>query len=151
MVKEVDIQRTILDGIEEAGGWGKKMSNMYTNGIPDLIMVLRVGEYATHVTEIKKLDALPVRDGDLVKFAHPLTILQEQCILSIVKAGGSAAWWVVYKTKTEDLIYVGLTRDDIPTKEEFLSKCLRRKTGPRGARWSELMLPLLQWQTRLCR
>jgi len=151
MTKEIDIQRTILDAVREANGWGIKSSNMYVNGIPDLTVTLPYGAHTTHFIEVKKLDALPVKDDHFVKFAHPLTKLQEQCILGIVKAGGSAAWWVVYKTKTEDLIYVGLTLGDIPTKAEFLQKCLRRKIGPRGVRWSSMLPPLLQWQVSLCR
>lgn len=151
---EVDLQRKIIDAVIEIGGWGKKVSNMYVNGIPDLLLVKHISivncrPRDTFHTEIKTLNALPIKNGDVVKLAHPLTLLQEKCIMDINKAGGCAAWCLIYTSKTEDMIYLGRTRGDIPTKEEFISRCLRRKRGPGGTSWAMMISPLLEWQVSL--
>lgn len=136
MKHETDLQRELLDAWEAWGGWGKKLTNAFTSHIPDLLLVNNIeGVGLTYIVEIKKMEALPVRDTDLVKFAHPLTKGQNQCLIDIRKAGGLSGWWVVYRTYKDDGVYIGHTIDDIPTKQEFISKCLVRK---RGQPWTEL-------------
>ena len=150
MTKETIIQRHILDGVETAGGWGKKMSNTYVSGIPDLLIVYNasggVGNVqapnSTYILEVKKLDALPVRDDDLVKFAHPLTELQHRCLININRAGGCAGWIAIYTKGMVDYIFLGRDKLDIPTKKEFLTKCLTRKRGPAGQSWASI-IPLV--------
>lgn len=136
MVKEVDLQATILVGVREAGGWGKKMSNMYISGIPDLLIVLAS---VTYIVEIKKLNALPVRDTDLIKFAHPLTELQNQCLIGINTAGGCAGWLAVYTKGMVDFIVTGRDKRDIPTRQEFYDRCVKRNRGPQGTSWATIL------------
>jgi hypothetical protein len=142
-------QKTIMTAVEACGGWAKKASNMYVNGIPDLV-IKHPGVFPfSFEVEVKTLKALPVRMADRVKFAHPLTELQNLCLNAINSARGCAAWWVIYPMKIEDLIYIGLNKHDIPTKEEFLAKCFHRKIGPHGLAWSKAVTSLLEIQSRM--
>lgn len=147
MTKEVDIQSQLITGVKQAGGWAKKASNTYISGIPDLVVVLntisgRVLVNRTALVEIKLILAWPVRATDLMKFKHPLTELQHQCLLSIRKAGGSAGWWAIFRRARQqgDYIYVGHDKRDIPTREEFQSKCLTRQYGQK---WGDLLPEML--------
>jgi hypothetical protein len=147
MVVETDIQRTIIDAIEKGvSGWAIKMSNAYTNHIPDILAMFPLGSHGTHtmVIEVKRILAMPVRDSDFVKFAHPLTAGQNQTLINIRRAGGRACWWAVYKTQTEDVVYIGLDRTSMPTRTEFIDKCHRRKTGPKGLPWEVFIVSLLR-------
>jgi hypothetical protein len=124
MTKELPFQRKIINAVKECGGWGCKLSNQFTSGIPDL--VLQLPDRPKYLVEVKMV-ALPVRPGDMLKVA--LTVLQKKTILDDQGAGGSTGVLVCHSTPKFDLIYVTRNVTTMPTKEEFLAKCQTRSRG----------------------
>jgi hypothetical protein len=141
MKHEVDLQRELLDAWEKADpyNWGRKLSNSYTSGIPDLLL----SGGGTYIVEIKKITDLPIKTDTPIKFDHPLTALQNQSLIRLRRGGTSAGWWAIHRTYHEDAIVGGHFISDIPkNKGEFFHKCLIRK---RSQPWGQLFPQMLRW------
>ena len=142
MKSETDLQHELLVAWEEwlPTNWGRKLSNSFTSGIPDLLLSGYGGPY---IIEIKKISKLPVRETTVVTFDHPLTALQNQTLIRLRRGGTYAGWWAIHRTFHEDGILVGLTQADADTitMKRFIEKCVIRK---RGQHWGEVFPFVLQ-------
>lgn len=84
MKDETSYQHDIIKAVVALGGWGKKLSNRFLIGIPDLGIVLR--PFGQMIIEVKKVEHAastnrPVNTG--------LTDLQSINLRDIAKSGGN--------------------------------------------------------------
>lgn len=84
MKNETAYQAEIVKAVKELGGWGKKLSNRFLIGVPDLVIVLR--PFGTMIVEVKKVDHHPSTNRAV---DSGLTPLQESNLREIVQAGGN--------------------------------------------------------------
>ena len=84
MKDETAYQRDIIHAVEQLGGWGKKLSNRFLIGIPDLGITLR--PFGTTIVEVKKVDHSPTNSRAA---QTGLTELQAINLRDIWKSGGN--------------------------------------------------------------
>lgn len=129
---EVAAQRSILDAVEQLGGYGYKQSNQFTIGILDLM--IQLPNRPTLLLEVKRILALPRYIDDRVAFASPLTPLQSKSIVDMQKATGKAGWIAVYTVPNKSTSYYA-SYDPHPriTRLEFENRCVTRQytRGPK--------------------
>lgn len=95
MKSEVDHQGDIVKAVKRLGGWGKKLSNRFLIGIPDLGIVIR--PYGHFIIEVKMVEHAattnrPVNTG--------LTDLQAINLRDIAASGGNCGVLLICKTAT---------------------------------------------------
>lgn len=84
MKDETAYQRDIIKAVQDMGGWGKKLSNKFVVGIPDLGITLR--PFGTVIVEVKKVDHASTTNRPTLT---GLTELQSINLRDIWKSGGS--------------------------------------------------------------
>lgn len=81
-MKELTLQRRIIDAAKQAGGWGSKWATQMQAGRPDLILCLP--QTGLFVAEVKVMKDLPDGWNRCLK----VTKIQRENLRAIAKAGG---------------------------------------------------------------
>jgi hypothetical protein len=55
-LREIPLQSRLIEWIKDEGGYGRKLSNRFLVGIPDLLLRLGLGRRVLVVAEVKALD-----------------------------------------------------------------------------------------------
>lgn len=103
-MKEVDIQRSILDLVRDVGGFGFKMSNQFLSGVPDLFVVLPT--FAPVLMEVKNEGE--VKETTIRKVG--VTPLQREKLLRLNQLGNFGMVATAFKLNGEN--YVTITRPE---------------------------------------
>lgn len=90
-MKELDLQKRIIDEVKAAGGWGRKWASTWQNGVPDLILILPPSEYCCE-SEIVFVEVKLIERANFNFTTAPVktTRLQRQEMERILEAGGIA-------------------------------------------------------------
>jgi hypothetical protein len=101
-MKELDLQRRIIDEVKASGGWGRKWATQFQNGVPDLILTLPIE--GTFFVEVKLVERA---NFDFTRFrpAIKTSRLQVQEMARIKAAGGVAFVLVGVITPKEGRLY----------------------------------------------
>jgi hypothetical protein len=95
-VREVNIQKSILDLTEQAGGYGWKLSNAYISGVPDLLLFWP--SFAPVIAEVKYL-GVKAKTFDV---QINLTALQRERLRRVDRLGPFSMVLVAVKWKGTD-------------------------------------------------
>lgn len=113
-MKELDLQKRIIDEVKAAGGWGRKWASSWQNGVPDLILILPATDTGFHgplFVEVKLIER-PEIDFDRYKYPIKTTRLQVQELDAINRAGGIAFVLVGVISKSRCRLYPALPGAD---------------------------------------
>lgn len=113
-MKELDLQKRIIDEVKAAGGWGRKWASSWQNGVPDLILILPAtaeGFHGPMFVEVKLIER-PEINFDRYKYPIKTTRLQVQELDSINRAGGIAFVLVGVLSKAQSRLYPALPGAD---------------------------------------
>lgn len=140
---ELPFQSKLIQAVKEEGGWGRKLSNRFIIGMPDLLLKLPC--YVSPFLVEVKMVVLPVRLDDQLKVA--LTALQGQTLLEWRRAGGSGGALICYQEPGRGggkQILAYRTHETPPTKQEFLNQCMIQPfRKPLAPLMASILAPLL--------
>jgi hypothetical protein len=153
-MKELDLQKRIIDEVKASGGWGRKWATQFQNGVPDLILTLP--KTGTFFVEVKLVERA---NFDFTKFrpAIKTTRLQVQEMARIKSAGGIAFVLVGVITPKEGRLYAAqsdaqeLVGDEVYT-EWTRSRIILQPVNLIGRflhPWQETSTKLLQMEMAL--